>query len=326
MKKDKAYSILGLSSSASEDEVKKRYRDLSKKYHPDVYKEADADVKFKEINEAYTRIKNNDFEQEMPQGFGDFSGFGGFAGINLEDLVNFGFRDSSVPRNRNIAPIEIPIIISFKESVFGCKKDISFSRKIKCNSCNGNGSKNLNNGCKTCNGMGRTFNKRGNMLITSTCNSCYGKVNKESCKTCSSSGCLESNTSLSINIPPGIENNNTLRLVGMGNFIVSNNFGDKYSDVYAHVQVVQDPNFKLEDGDVISSISLSLLEALEGTKKNIITLDGDKEVEIKPLSKNKDELVIPNLGVAREGNQRVILNIEYPSDIKKLTECLKETL
>ena len=327
MKREEAYKELGLSPDASEEEAKKKYRDLSRKLHPDVNKEPGAEDKFKRINEAYTRIKNNDFQAEMPQnGFGGFGGFSGFPGFDLEDLMNIhsGFSTSPKRKMKNVQPIQLPLVISFKESVFGTKKEVSYNRRVKCNSCDGMGGKPAANSCSACGGKGRISMQKGNMIINSTCNKCNGKVNLESCKDCSGEGDLASQTSISINIPAGIENNNVLRLSNIGNFIDRTNFGDRHADVYVQVQVIQDPNFKLQDGDVISNISISLLDAIAGTTREVDTLDGAKKIEIKPLSKHKDEVIIPNLGVARQGNQKVILQVEYPSDINSLTSKLKE--
>lgn len=331
MRREEAYQELGLSPDASEEEAKKKYRDLSRKMHPDVNKEPGAEDKFKRINEAYTRIKNNDFQQEMPPGgFSGQGGFGGFSGFNgfpdIEDLINFhsGFSSSSKKRNRPTHPIQLSIVISFKESIFGIKKELSYSRKIKCDSCEGSGGKLLNNGCDACGGKGRSSVRRGNMIINSTCNKCNGRVKQETCTKCSGEGGVDSQTSISINIPPGIENNNTLRLSNIGNFVDATNFGDRHTDVYVHVQVIQDPNFKLENDDVVSTISISLLDAISGSNKEVVTLDGMQTIEIKPLSKHRDEVIIPNLGVARKGNQRVVLQIEYPSDIESFKVKLQE--
>ena len=323
MKLEDCYSTLGLSPNASDDDAKKKYRELSKQWHPDVNKSPEADEKFKKINEAYDRIKNKNFEQEQVNNFSGFGGFGGF-GINFEDLINFHNNGNRrTVKNRNHPPIETSISISFKESVFGCKKELNFDRYIKCQTCSGEGAKNTDNGCKVCHGMGKVTSQRGNMMFTTTCPSCKGKTSFEDCKDCSGDGHVTSNTSISVNIPAGITNN-TLRLAGIGNYIGNHPFGDNYSDVYVHVHVIEDNNFQLQENDVISQLSVSLLEALEGCNKKIITLDGEKEITVPSMSKNKEEIILPNLGVRRQGNQRVMLNVEYPQDCKDLISHLKK--
>lgn len=324
MKKEEAYSILGLDLNASEDDVKKKYRELSKKYHPDVCKEPDANDNFKRINDAFTRIKNHDFETEQQTPFTS-NGFSGFNhGFDINDLFN-GFAGNYSPsRNVNLTPISINIVISFKESVFGCKKSISYHRKNKCNTCNGIGKKTINNGCKTCGGKGKTVTNRGNVFIQSTCTSCFGRSQTEPCQECNNSGTIGSDVDLLITVPAGIQNGNILRLGGMGHFLSSNGIGDRHSDVYVHVQVIQDSYFKIEGQDVVSYLNISLLEAIEGTKKVVNTLDGEHTVDINPLSKNKDEIIISNLGLERMGNQRVILQVEYPDKIQEIIQFLKE--
>jgi molecular chaperone DnaJ len=323
MKVEDCYSTLGLSPNASDDDAKKKYRELSKQWHPDVNKSPEAPEKFKKINEAYDRIKNKNFDQDQVNNFGGFGGFGGF-NFNIEDLINFHRGDNKrTAKNRNHLPIETSISISFKESIFGCKKELNFDRNVKCQSCSGEGSKFVDNGCKLCHGMGKVTSQRGNMVFTTTCPQCKGKTSFEDCKDCSGNGHVTSNTNISVNIPAGISNN-TLRLVGIGNYVGNNPFGDNYSDVYVHVHVIEDNNFQLQENDVISQLSISLLDALQGCDKTIITLDGEMEIAIPAMSKNKEEIIIPNLGVGRQGNQRVILSVEYPQDCNKLISFLKE--
>jgi molecular chaperone DnaJ len=321
MKKEEAYSTLGISSAASDEEAKKKYRELSKKYHPDVCKEPDADKKFKAINEAFDRIKNKNFEDERPQGFSGFEGFG----INLQDLINFGqggFSDRQA-KPRNLPPIETSVVISFKESVFGCKKELSFDRYLKCQPCEGTGKILLNNGCVACQGKGKITSQKGNMIFTSTCNKCRGKINTENCSACKAEGAISSSTTVSINIPAGISNN-SLRLSNIGHYLGSTPFGERHSDVYVHVRVIPENNFSIDGNDVIYKLSLSLLEALQGCEKEIQTLDGKKTITIPSLSKNKEEIITPKLGVGRQGNQRTALQIEYPSNIENLITSLKE--
>jgi molecular chaperone DnaJ len=323
MKKEDAYSVLGLSSDASEDEVKKKYREMSKKYHPDVNKSPNADQEFKKINEAHDRIKNNNFEDNQPPR--GFSGFGGFE-INLQDLINFhqnGFSSERQSKGRDLPPVQTSVVISFKESVFGCKKELSFDRYLKCQPCEGTGKILLSNGCVACHGKGKITSQKGNMIFSSTCNKCKGKINTEDCKSCKLEGSVSSNTTISINIPSGISNN-TLRLSNIGNYLGNHAFGERYSDVYVHVRVIPENNFSIEGNDVVSRTPLTLLDALQGCTKQIETLDGQKTISVPPLSKNKDEVIIPNLGLARQGNQRVVLQVEYPSDTNQLINYLKE--
>jgi molecular chaperone DnaJ len=327
MKIEECYSTLGLSPNASDDEAKKKYRELSKQWHPDVNKSSESSEKFKKINEAYDRIKNKNFQNDHGN-FSESNPFQGGMNFNIQDFFNFagfgGSSNQSSQKVRNLPEIEIPIGISFKESVFGCKKELSFSRYIKCESCDGNGKRTTNNGCDQCHGIGRITSQKGNMVFTSPCTKCRGKVSFEKCKDCSEEGSKSTTTTISVNIPAGISND-TLRLGGIGHFVGNHPFGARHSDVYVHVRVITENDFYLQDGDVMSKLSISLLDALQGCEKQVNTLDGEKTISISPLSKNKDEIIIPKLGVARKGNQKVILNVEYPSNIEGLISQLKES-
>jgi molecular chaperone DnaJ len=323
MKKEEAYSALGLSASASKDEAKKKFRDLSKKLHPDVNKSSTATEEFKKVNEAYDSIKNDKFDDE-PQfhGGSGFNPFGGM-GINLNDLINgfSGFNQRRQQRN-NFPPIEINLDLSFKEAVLGARKELNFKRQVKCQPCDGQARSAKDNGCAQCKGTGKVIQRNGNMLITSTCNKCNGKTEFIDCKQCNSTGCQSADTTISVNVPAGAFNN-TLRLGGIGHFLSSAPFGDEHTDVYVHLKSENNQNFQVEENDLIYKLPLSLLEALEGGKRKIPTIDGDMEIEVPKLSRNLEEIVIPKMGLARLGNQRVQLDVSYPKDVTSLVSTLR---
>lgn len=326
MKKEEAYSALGLSSSASQDEAKKKFRELSKKLHPDVNKSASAVEDFKKINEAYDCIKNEKFDDDYQRqgGFGD--PFGGI-GINLNDLINnfngFGGQRNVRRRRQNFPPIETSIDLTFKEAVLGCKKELKFKRQTKCQPCDGQGGTPKDNGCTTCKGTGRVIQKNGNTIMTSTCNKCNGKTSFDDCKQCDGFGCRLADTTISVNVPAGVFNN-TLRLGGIGHFLGSNPFGDEHTDVYVHVHTEEDGKFRVEEGDLVYDLEIPLLEALEGCKKKVPTIDGEKEIDIPKLSRHMEEVVLPRMGIARMGSQRIKLDVQYPKDIEKILPSLKE--
>jgi molecular chaperone DnaJ len=310
---NEARSILGISEDCSPEEAKKKYRHLTKLYHPDVNKEPDAEEKFKKINEAYECVKNgkgNDLEERFQSPFSTpFEGFNPFSGI---------------PRHEHIEHVRLNEKISFKESVLGCKKNITFNRKSKCLNCNGEGKTIVSNGCQKCGGKGVIVNKQANMVFTQMCNKCRGKVSFENCNKCNSSGFITSEVSAQVSIPGGVQNNNVLRLNGMGNFIGNNNIfnTDQYTDVHLHLSVIPDSELKLIDNDVVCTIEISLLEALKGCSKKVKTILGSKEITINSKSRNKEEIVLPNLGVNQQGSQRVILDVKYPDNIDKLIDVL----
>lgn len=310
-----AYSILELPSSATPDEAKKKYRELTKKFHPDINKEPGAEDKFKKINEAYQVVssgKSTD-RQDLDWDMQDipFDPFGGF---------------NSFFMNKNVAHkatnVDLNTRISFKDSVLGCKKELKFSRNIKCKDCNGNGKTSGPNGCTACNGKGQTFTRQGNTVFVTTCQKCHGKVKTEPCNTCQATGLLKTESAISVSIQGGIQNGDVLRINGMGNFVTAAGPFDKYTDAHLRVIVDQENGLKLDGQHVVSELEISLLDALKGCNKSVNTILGLQDIEIKPQSHNKDEVLIPKLGVNGIGNQRVILKVKYPNDINSLIDHL----
>lgn len=302
MKLTEAYSILEIPSSSSADEAKKKYRELTKKYHPDINKESGAESKFKKINEAYQVIlsgKSSDTAVSRSRGQSPFS------------------RQTFV----EITNIQVNTTISFMESVWGVKKDLKFTRKGKCAECNGQGEFTVNNGCAECGGRGQIVGRNGNMIFVSPCTKCNGETSVESCKPCSATGFLETEASVQVTIPGGVANNSVLRLAGMGNYAGSFMLNlDQYTDALLHISVIPEAGLTLDGQNVISTLELSLLEAIKGCSKKVKTIMGHKDIEIKPMSRNADAIVIPNMGVNRIGSQKVILDVKYPENINQLIE------
>lgn len=317
MRLSEAYSILEISENTSPADVKKKYKELSKKYHPDVNKDPGAEDKFKKINEAYSRIQKGEDDIEQ----GSMSGFDPF-----EHFSNFNpFFQQSQQRAKQVNHVVIELNISFAESILGTKKEISFNRLTKCSSCNGQGQIAINNGCTKCGGKGQITNQQGNMIFVQTCNKCMGRLKNQACNPCNSSGVLDTVSTVSVNIPGGVIDKNILRLAGMGNFAGQFMSMDQFSDVHLILNVSQDPNLRLENSFVIYNLKISLLEALKGCKKTVPTVNGEQDIDIKPLSKNCDEITIPNMGINRTGDQKVILEVTYPDDTIKLINALSQT-
>lgn len=301
-----AYATLDLAQGASPEEAKKKYRELTKKYHPDVNKELGAEDKFKKINEAYQIVQSGrgtDPEDRMPYGGG-------------------GFHRQQVVQLENV---ELNLTISFKESVLGCKKEVKYARQSKCQPCGGAGEIKLNNGCKKCGGKGQVIIKQGQMVMVSTCNECYGRASTETCTSCSGNGTVHTDVSVHVSVPAGIQNGNTLRLQGMGNYAGSfMGFADQHTDAFCHIAVTPEPGLNIEGHSVVSHITIPLLDALRGCKRKVKTIHGDKEIQIKPQSRNRDEVIIPHHGVSGAGDQRVILDVQYPKNTDKLIGVLSD--
>lgn len=303
-----AYSILGLPSNSTPADAKKKFRELSKKYHPDNSETGD-EAEFKRINHAHqyiTKPETREREINHPRSGGDpFNPF-----VRTRQNV------------RVIEEIKINTNLSFAESILGCQRKIIYTRKVKCQDCNGDGVSIVKGGCDKCNGLGQITMRHGNVTVLMPCDKCGGRRATKACDSCSATGTVEAETSISVNIPGGVSGNTTLRLGGKGNFV--NNMGpwEQYTDAFLVLIVEEDPDIKLINNEVISGLNISLLEAIRGCKKTVRTILGDKEIEVKSLSKNKDEVVIPHVGINGTGPQKVILDVKYPDNTNLLIDAL----
>lgn len=300
-----AYATLEIPQGTSPEDAKKKYRELTKKYHPDINKEPGAEDRFKKINEANQVIQTG--KSTDPQDRRSAYHQGGFHRQQVIQLEN----------------VEVNLTISFKESVLGCKKEIKYSRQSKCQNCGGAGSVKLNNGCKKCGGRGQVINRQGNMVMVTTCNECYGQANMAECDVCHGGGTLQADVSVHVSVPAGILDNNTLRLQGMGNYAGSfMGLADQHTDAFCHVHVTQEPGLNIEGTSVVSHLTIPLLDALRGCKHKVKTINGEKEIQIKSQSRNCDEVIIPHCGVGGIGDHRVVLDVEYPKNTDKLIGVL----
>lgn len=309
-----AYSILEIPQTSTPEEAKKKYRELTKKYHPDVNKDTGAEDKFKKINEAYQVVssgKSTDREDVQWQHSSGFKQTGNFNPFGRQHVV---FQDN----------IELHTAISFKESILGCKKDLQFARHAKCKECDGHGEINLNNGCDKCGGQGRFLKRQSGMVFIQTCDKCMGRSQTDICKNCSRDGFVDAEASINVTIPGGVSNGSILRLIGMGHYMGSFGPLEQHTDAHLHITVKPDPELSLAGKDVVFNLSIPLLDALKGCSRNVKTINGSAQVDIKPLSRNKDEIILSGMGVNGSGVQRVILDVKYPSDTAKLIDALIE--
>jgi molecular chaperone DnaJ len=162
------------------------------------------------------------------------------------------------------------------------------------------------------------------MIFTQTCDKCGGRTRTQSCTKCSSSGVVEADVSVQVNIPGGVVDGNVLRLGGMGNFVTHFMGVEQYTDAHLAISVTPHESLKLVNNDVVLTIQIPLIEALVGCIKKVDTIDGIKDINIKPKSRNSEEVIMPNLGVNRLGSQRVVLDVRYPDDITDLVDHLSK--
>ena len=322
---DQAFKILDLPKSASDDEIRAKYKSLAKQFHPDINK--NEPEKFKEINQANDLIKdfkanpnkyaNNSFGKTSAPGYGS---------ININDIFN-GFQSHFQQSGAHRTPthINLSVSISFKQSVIGCDKDILYTRNIKCVECNGDGVKYKGNGCDTCDGFGKVVSQKGNMQFVRSCNKCQARnITEENCL-CNGKGTTPQDVQETVSIPAGRHSGDVLQMRGKGNFVDSNMFGEHHTDVLISISVEKDDELELIEQDVVSKVNVSLLEAFTGCEKLIKTIDGNKTITIEKMSHNKDEVSLPKLGVINtNGKHRAIINIKYPSD--EITEMLVELM
>lgn len=348
------YDVLGISKSASEDEIKKAFRKMAKQYHPDINKAADAEEKFKEINEAYEVLsdpqKRSNYDQFGFDGV-DGNGFNGFSsgfGMNMDDLgdifssfmggmgsgfssFNFGGR-----RNRRNDPIKgdnryLALDIDFLEAVHGVKKTISINVDKMCSHCDGSGaaSKSDIETCPTCNGSGVTTRQTrtpfGIMQQQGVCPDCNGsgKKIKKKCTYCNGLGYNSIKEQVEVNIPAGISSGQQVRVQGYGQ---RGENGGPNGDLYIEIRVRAHKFFVREGNDIYIKVPITSVEATLGTKIDVPTAYGDVELTIPAGSQPNSRLRLKGYGIKslrsdNKGDQYVELDITIP---KKLTKEEKE--
>lgn len=317
MNLQEAYNLFGLPPSATPEEVKKQFKKLSKQFHPDVNKDPNAEAQFKRINEAHQIIQSGGANNLPPDWNNPFRN-----DRYVDPFVSFF---SSIKKNQNASHVKLDLTLSFKEAVQGCKKNVSYSRKVKCNKCQGTGQQSIGNAnCTLCKGQGHISNKKGNTVIFQVCPHCLSNRKSSACNSCSSVGVIDSNSSFEVPVPQATTSNTVLCLEGMGNFVGSvMGIQDQYTNVLISINVIPDPNLRLIDKDVVSDVSISLLDALKGCTQVIPSLNGNQEIQIPVGIKNKDEVSILT-GDDNNITHRIIVNVNYPANIDKLIDVLSE--
>ena len=353
MNKRDYYEVLGVSKSATDEEIKRAFRVLAKKYHPDVNKEEGAAEKFKEIGEAYSVLSDKTKRAQYDQyGHAAFEGAQGGTGfdmgdINLDDILSnlfgggfgsFGsaFSGFGGTRSRNRArrgeDMLMHIKLTFDEAVNGCKKDIKVNVNETCEHCNGKGGFSETT-CSTCGGTGVIVEKQstlfGVMQTQKTCPSCRGdgRSFKEICNECSGTGRVTTNKVLTVNVPAGIDNGNQLRLSGKGGAGIN---GGENGDIYLEFIVEEHDYFERHDDDIYLELPITITDAILGCKKEIPTLTGTGIIEIKPGTQNYTKLKLKGKGIKNasdksSGDMYVVVNVIIPTKLsKKQKDLLKE--
>lgn len=318
------YDILGINKNASDDEIKKAYRTLAKKYHPDLNPgNAEAAEKLKEVNEAYSvlsdKTKKSNYDtygsENGPQGFGGGGGFGGFSG-GFGDFGDFGDIFSNIfggafggarrggTRRSGAAQgadIQVKMRLSFAEAAFGCKKSINLNRSETCPHCKGTGAKNGTDftTCSRCSGSGVVRQAQntpfGQIVSEGVCPDCHGtgKKIKEKCPNCSGAGITRANRNIELNIPGGIESDQVLTLKGQGE---AGRGGGPAGDIQILIQVDAHKFLKREGFDVYVDVPISFTEALLGARIKVPGISETLEIVVPELTQTGTIITLKGKG------------------------------
>ena len=354
------YETLGISKGAGDDEIKKAYRQMAKKYHPDMNPgNAEAEQKFKEVNEAYEVLSDADKRAKYDQyghaafdpsaGFGGGGGgFGGFGDFDMGDIFSSFFGGGfggSRSQSRANAPQEgedigVRVVLSFEEAAFGCKREVTFARVQKCDDCAGSGAKKGTSPerCTKCGGRGTvTVNQRtafGMMQSTRACPDCNGtgKIIKTPCENCRGKGYVKINKKLEVSIPAGIDDGQRIALRGQGN---EGRNGGPAGDLIIQVSVRPHAVFERDGNDLYCEIPITFAEAALGAKIKIPTLEGEIEYDIPEGTQTGTVFTIKQKGInavnsRSKGHLYVKVVVETPSGLnseqKKLLRQFADSL
>lgn len=342
------YDRLGVSKDASQDEIKRAYRKMSKKYHPDINKEPGAEEKYKEVQEAYETLSDDQkraaYDQYGPDGanagFGGQGGFGGFDGGagfgGFEDIFSSFFgggasRNPNAPRQGD--DLQYRVNLSFEEAVFGAEKEVHYNREATCKTCSGSGAKPGTSPvtCGRCHGQGvinvDTQTPLGVMRRQVTCDVCHGTGQeiKDPCQTCHGTGHEKQSHKVSVKIPAGVETGQQIRLAGQGEAGFN---GGSYGDLFVIINVNPSDKFTRDGSTIYYTLNISFVQAALGDTVEVPTVHGNVEMTIPAGTQTGKTFRLKGKGAPRlrggsQGDQHVTVKIVTPT---KLNDAQKEAL
>lgn len=347
MSKRDYYEVLGVDKNASKEEIKKAYRKLARKYHPDVNKEEGAADRFKEVKEAYETLSNDQKRAQYDQfghagtqgqGFGGFEGFGGaqdFGGFG--DIFDMFFggggrrRDPNAPQQG--ADLQYTIVLDFEEAIFGKETDIKIPTEVTCKTCHGSGAKpgTKPKTCSHCHGTGQLNTEQntpfGKVVNRRVCNYCggTGKIITDKCTTCGGTGKVKQHKKIHISIPAGIDDGQQIRVSGKGEAGVN---GGPNGDLYVVVQVKSHEFYKREGDNIYCELPLTFAQAALGDEVEVPTVHGKVKLKIPAGTQTGKTFRLkgkgaPNVHGYGHGDQHVKIRVITPT---KLTDRQKEIL
>ena len=341
------YDRLGVSKDASQDEIKRAYRKMSKKYHPDINKEPGAEEKYKEVQEAYETLSDDQkraaYDQYGPDGANGFGGQGGFGGFDggagfggFEDIFSSFFgggatRNPNAPRQGD--DLQYRVNLSFEEAIFGAEKEVHYNREATCKTCSGSGAKPGTSPvtCGRCHGQGvinvDTQTPLGMMRRQVTCDVCHGTGQeiKEPCQTCHGTGHEKQSHKVSVKIPAGVETGQQIRLAGQGEAGFN---GGPYGDLFVIINVNPSDKFTRDGSTIYYTLNISFVQAALGDTVEVPTVHGNVEMTIPAGTQTGKTFRLKGQGAPRlrggsQGDQHVTVKIVTPT---KLNDAQKEAL
>ena len=320
------YEVLGVSKTASDDEIKKAFRTLAKKYHPDMHPgDKECEEKFKEAQEAYAVLSDAEKRKQYDQfGHAAFDGTGGgaggfdFSGMDMGDIFGDLFGDffgGGSRRRTNDGPMKGSNLrtsdrITFEEAIFGCEKEIEMVLKDECHTCHGTGAKpgTTPETCPKCGGKGKVvFTQQsffGTVQNVQTCPDCggSGKIIKDKCPDCRGTGYIASKKKIQVSIPAGIDNGQSVRIREKGEPGIN---GGPRGDLLVEVVVSRHPSLQRQDMNIYSTAQISFAQAALGGEIRIHTVDGDVLYEVKPGTQTNTRIRLKGKGVPSLRNKSV---------------------
>ena len=341
------FDRLGVSKDASQDEIKRAYRKMSKKYHPDINKEPGAEEKYKEVQEAYETLSDDQkraaYDQYGPDGANGFGGQGGFGGFDggagfggFEDIFSSFFgggatRNPNAPRQGD--DLQYRVNLSFEEAIFGAEKEVHYNREATCKTCSGSGAKPGTSPvtCGRCHGQGvinvDTQTPLGMMRRQVTCDICHGTGQeiKEPCQTCHGTGHEKQSHKVSVKIPAGVETGQQIRLAGQGEAGFN---GGPYGDLFVIINVNPSDKFTRDGSTIYYTLNISFVQAALGDTVEVPTVHGNVEMTIPAGTQTGKTFRLKGKGAPRlrggsQGDQHVTVKIVTPT---KLNDAQKEAL